>query len=365
MTRFDACYKPDILSQAWDRSVSPPRLIGTVSFHLLQEVKILRRAAEGGGGFSKAFTTKATLGLFDVQGEIDRISADGLEASRTVAVCSSTTLSNWAAGDTWFGRTDRHKASSARVEWTNGATDAVNFFDLNSSVKFTIPEFKPDEIEGAAWQTVPLGQIRCDSRMSAAPACVMSDHKPVWKLDNERYPAAAAYYWLLREKLASRPGSRKEKSPLRREADGPTATENRRRVCERGVAANLEPWSAHPDALGDSKGIQCDEFPFARTKESGGQFHTNGKPCVQLFAKPVNGKWMLNADGRYAALFGATWPQKCGRAAIPAIQKEAAGSGLGSSTWQTACWTTTDSTSSHLDMRDAAQLKSVPSRKGI
>ncbi|MEV0416528.1 hypothetical protein AB0I68_38820, partial [Streptomyces sp. NPDC050448] len=330
VTRFDACYKRDILVQAWYRNNGTSTLMGTVSFHLLQEIKIPRRAAEGGGGFSNGFNTKVTLELFDVQGTIDRISATGLETYCTVAVCNNSTFANWPEGDTWFGLTDRHKASaSAVIQWTNGATDAVNFFDLGASVNFIIPGYKPDDIEGAKWQTVPLGQIRCDSRLSTAPACVMSGHKPVWKLDDQRYPVAAAYYWLLREKLASHPGSRIEKSPLHREADGATAAENRRRVCDRGVAANLEPWSAHPDALGDSRGIQCDEFPFARTRESGGQIYTNGKPCVQLFAKLVNGKWMLNADGRYALPSGATWPQVCGRAAIPGIQNEAAGSDLG------------------------------------
>ncbi|MGA5036574.1 NucA/NucB deoxyribonuclease domain-containing protein [Streptomyces capoamus] len=43
----------------------------------------------------------------------------------------------------------------------------------------------------------------------------------------------------------------------------------------------------------------CDEFPFAATKESGGQFVKNGDECVRLYAqKSTDSKWRLYSDER-------------------------------------------------------------------
>ncbi|WP_406121314.1 hypothetical protein [Streptomyces sp. NBC_00989] len=146
-------------------------------------------------------------------------------------------------------------------------------------------------------------------------------------MNTAKYPAAAAYYWLLHEELPSHPGSEEYKTPLHRERDQTVREANRRKVCPNSFTPNTK---ATPEATTNSPdGRQCDEFPFAATKESGGQSITNGDECVQLYAKKSDsdGKWRLYPDDGYPP---PTWREVCGRASMSAAQNEAAGRGLSS-----------------------------------
>ncbi|MGW7820921.1 NucA/NucB deoxyribonuclease domain-containing protein [Streptomyces puniciscabiei] len=89
---------------------------------------------------------------------------------------------------------------------------------------------------------------------------------------------------------------------------------------------------ATPEATRNSpEGRQCDEFPFAATKESGGQFVASGDECVQLYAQKTasDGKWRPYPDDR-PNVPAPTWQEVCGRASLSAKQNEAAGRGLSS-----------------------------------
>ncbi|MFJ4903100.1 hypothetical protein ACIP7Z_35695, partial [Streptomyces sp. NPDC088727] len=82
-------------------------------------------------------------------------------------------------------------------------------------------------------------------------------------------------------------------------------------------------WSTNPLADGES----CDEYPFARSRESGGMTLPSGKLCVQMYAgKQTDGTWMLELDGNYPY---PSWNEPCGRAAVPVRQNTDAGGDLG------------------------------------
>lgn len=329
-TRFDACMKQDMEAQVWiDLGPGNGGLsyYGSAFFHVLQEIKFPMREAEGGTGFSNAWASQSTLQLFKMTGSVTTMTVTSLKTSCSIVACSAVAPPDleFREGATWTSPVDNHMVSSYTVmNWTNGATGTFNNFWLNTDVWFSIPN--GTTLKGGGWSTLALGDFRCDTRLTSSPACVVSSYKPTWELDDDAYPVAAAYYWLLREKLPSHPGSKKEKSPLRREADSVVTNENTQRMCKRGITAELQPFSLHLDAMGDSLGSDCDEFPFKSTKQSGGRTHINGKPCVQLFAAKEANKWRLFADGRYDP---PTWSEVCGRAAIPSMQNQAAGRDLG------------------------------------
>ncbi len=326
-TRFDGCLKRDVVVQVYADNGGtpgvPPVLVGTAFFHMVQEITIPSNDPKS-TGFANWFGDKVYLQLFGMQGELTTITANPLETQCNSAVCTITPGIAWQGGATWAGPLDGHWASFYNsVRWTNTAQGATDRFDLNEVVTFTIPAATLRS--AGTWSTTPMGSITCD-RVITTVGCVMSGYVPTWVADDQKYPAAAAYYWVLREKLASHPGSKSNKTPLHRESDRDVIEESRARVCDRGVKANLEPWTAHPKADGDADGIQCDEFPFASTEESGGRTLLNGKSCVQLYAKMVGGSWHLFSDGRYDPLpSSGTWPQICGRASMPGTQNMDAG----------------------------------------
>jgi hypothetical protein len=138
-------------------------------------------------------------------------------------------------------------------------------------------------------------------------------------LEREKYPAAAAYYWILEEKLASHPGSKKYGRPLHRLADDTTAKNNRKLMCTGSVAE----WNPNSNAIGTS----CDEYPFAKSQESGGMTLTSGKYCAQMYAaENPDGTYTIKLDENSAY---PTWNEICGRAAITSTQNTAAGGALG------------------------------------
>jgi hypothetical protein len=102
--------------------------------------------------------------------------------------------------------------------------------------------------------------------------CVFPNYTPTLQKNTKKYPAAAAYYWVRMEKLASHPGSEQHNKPLHRLADDTKAKENRDKVCMLAVAE----WNPHPNADGTS----CDEYPFTKSRESGGMTLSSGKSCA-------------------------------------------------------------------------------------
>lgn len=133
--------------------------------------------------------------------------------------------------------------------------------------------------ESNAWQ------VRCDKEIGATIGCIVPAFVPTLVVDYLKYPAGSDYIADAMAYIPSHPGRRNSDgsgNPLRREANDATATANRNRVCDRTFAIEDEFDGKFP--------LQCDEYPFARTKESGGGPPwvgiRSGKDCKQFRVVP-------------------------------------------------------------------------------
>ncbi|MFF1707330.1 Tat pathway signal protein [Streptomyces sp. NPDC058252] len=241
--------------------------------------------------------------------------------------CKVEYSSSWDGSTTWTGLPDHHWAAASKTTtWTKPDEGTEQTFDR----KFWL-DFKPSAATGSLKITQPtvtyFSQVRCDNSVyvNNSTGCVFEKHIPKFTLNTAKYPVAAAYYWLLREQLPSHPGSEKEKKPLHREIDDSVRRSNRNTICPTSWQTNSK---ATPEITKPgTSGVDCDEFPFAATKESGGRFVQNGEECVQLYAqKSTDGKWRLYYDERYS---DPTWKELCGRASMSAKQNQGLGGRLG------------------------------------
>ncbi|MET7622681.1 hypothetical protein [Streptomyces sp. NPDC005408] len=199
-------------------------------------------------------------------------------------------------------------------EWTGATLDKIN---LQWFMKVTSPS--ADNEPTAIWE-IPDFELRCDAQVGNSPGCVFWKITPTYTVDTAKYPTASAMYWLAQTKLKSRPGSRA--NPLHRLADVPTQDANRRRMCQ-NVSAKFDP---HPDTPPE---VQCDEFPFAASRESGGMIPgLTGDKCAQFygFKDAVSGRWILRDDDRVNP---PAWNESCARGSITKDHNEGAGRELG------------------------------------
>ncbi|MFD3780321.1 hypothetical protein [Streptomyces sp. NPDC058612] len=180
--------------------------------------------------------------------------------------------------------------------------------------------------------------IRCDleaKNTNSKPGCVFSRYIPTYVVPTAENPSAAAFYWILQQKLPSHPGSREHKKPLTYLADSVKAEYNRNKVvCKKSGEGKF---LKHPDS-GVTKpgGPSCDEYPFAATYQSGampvatgGGGLTLGTGCLQLYAKKPTGTegWTMKEDTRYAR--PNTWKEPCGRASLPGDENSGAANRIG------------------------------------
>ncbi|MGW0692802.1 hypothetical protein [Streptomyces sp. NPDC002738] len=123
----------------------------------------------------------------------------------------------------------------------------------------------------------------------------------------------------MRDKLDWRPGSKMHNSPLHREFDKNKAGANRAIACPTSgqYALDLHPL-ATPGQNKVNGQVQCDEYAFAASKESGGSQAgvTNDSQCLQAYTrKGADGKWRLYDDLR-AQNTAPTYSERCARASM-------------------------------------------------
>ncbi|MGX2996139.1 golvesin C-terminal-like domain-containing protein [Streptomyces sp. JNUCC 64] len=285
------------------------QLIGTAIFKVIQEVKLL-----------------PTKNHFTVSTEISMESMTGLPSTTLTSLeedCWPTTgctesVGPWTGSTTWTPG-DTHVASRVTTFTWNTVAGGQQTLDLSWKANWHTPV--PGIQTASNWSHQKF-DVRCDNQVAGNSGCVFSEYTPTMNLNHDAYPAAAAYYYVLMSKLASHPGSESHNSPLTRFASDAEAEENRKKMCTRAVAE----WKPHPNASGRS----CDEYPFAKSRQSGGMTLTSGKFCVQMYSELLpNGRYMLKLDNNYPV---PTWKEICGRAAVPASQNTAAGGTLGNFT---------------------------------
>ncbi|MGW1589157.1 golvesin C-terminal-like domain-containing protein [Streptomyces sp. NPDC002386] len=301
-TRTQGCMRGLLVLTA-SRDGAP---VGNATVKVIQEINLDPK--------SNQFTTWTEVSLVNMTGISSTTMTSYDEECWSTTACSES-YGTWSGGLTWTAG-DPHVATRTNTFSWNKVGGGEDRLDFTWQTSWSTPD--------AAVQAVPKWSnngfdVRCDNKVGGNTGCVFPKYTPTLQLNTKKYPAAASYYWVLMEKLASHPGSEKFDKPLHRLADETKAKENRDKMCMLAVAE----WNPNPAADGTS----CDEYPFAKSRESGGQTLSSGKYCVQMYAdKQTDGTWMLELDNNYPY---PSWNEICGRAAVPAKQNTDAGGDLG------------------------------------
>ncbi|MQY36938.1 hypothetical protein SRB17_49400 [Streptomyces sp. RB17] len=264
---------------------------------------------------SQQFTTWTEFSLPDLVGVPSATLDTYFEDCWAMSDCTASPPGPWSGSTTWT-QGDTHTASRTDTYSWNKVAGGEATLGLDWNTSWSAPG--ASATANNEWKDNAFS-IRCDNKVGGNTGCVFPKVAPTMYLERDKYPAAAAYYWILEEKLASHPGSKKYNKPLHRLADDAAAKDNRDKMCMLAVAE----WNPNPNAIGRS----CDEYPFAKSRESGGMTLASGKSCVQMYAvKNADGTYTLKLDENYAY---PTWNEICGRAAITTSQNTAAGGKLG------------------------------------
>ncbi|MFC1431414.1 Tat pathway signal protein [Streptacidiphilus sp. N1-3] len=278
------------------------KLVGTADFNIVQEVKLLNNAPE--------IDQYLWVEPVDISPTLGVVSFQWLTAEDCDDCTQSPKTSDGVM--TWAGPEDTHAASqTVQTIWNGTGQEEVN---LGWSLQGTISS-APGDVETADLGNTYGGlAIRCDdiTKGSSGAGCVFKNYTPTYTVNTDRYPAAGAYYWLMKTHNSHHYGSEANNSPLHYSPDG--QTENRAVVCPSSWTGRSET----PDA-------SCDEYAFATTQESGGapgSGVTSGDACAQFYAAPVNSTtWTLTDDDNYGI---PNWSEPCGRASIPLDQNTGA-----------------------------------------
>ncbi|WP_328641831.1 hypothetical protein [Streptomyces canus] len=322
LTRREGCHKLAVLV----RWTADGKTVGTATFLVREEFVVENK---------KEFRERLFMSPLSIDAALGTVSLDYWDAICTPD-CDESYVGTWDGVTAWAPLVDKHWVSATKkFTWTTPTTGTVQDFDRGTFLSF---KASSPEASGAVEAIKPewtfWDQVTCDAAVTVpnSTGCVFGKHIPTFETNTKRYPAAAAYYWVLREKLADHPGSKKYGKPMHRLMDKVQQDHNRDTICNK---TGVGKWTAHPDATPDTKGVQCDEFPFAATRESGGVPTpvVNGGICVQLYAeKQDDGTWRLFDDERYDP---PTWNEICGRASMPGKQNGDAGRGPGLSGFYT------------------------------
>lgn len=299
-TRFDACIKGTATLVLLVNKVPA----GTAVFNWNQTIQLLVNSSQ--------IVQKITLTPLSFQGEVAEAAPNVQFFCGTGCQMDGPTTTGvplWVPGD-------KHSVTiTARGNWKETPTPSSSTFGLNwifSGQINGIPTTSTDLFQ-------PQLQVRCDNMFAGKKAgCVFKNFTPVFSVNTKKFPAAAALYWVLMQKLVTHPGSQKYNKPLHRLEDPVAQQANRNILCKLAVAK----WVNHPSTPDSS----CDEYPFAASRESGGQTITSGTECAQLYATKVGTKWQLFDDERSQP---PTWNEVCGRGSIPIKQNTGAGGQLG------------------------------------
>ncbi|MGW7007884.1 golvesin C-terminal-like domain-containing protein [Streptomyces sp. NPDC054933] len=299
-TRTDACLKAiSPLMVIW---VVNDKVVGTASFAMKQEIKLYNNLPE--------FDQLLTLVPVNIDAALGAVTLRWNAA----AGCDDCTQSPqvWDGAMTWAGPNDTHTANGKfQTMWNGTNKESIT---LGWGITGQISAYPSATGEADLGNTLGDLDLRCDNTTKGATnaGCIFPKYTPTYTVNTNRYPAAGAYYWLMKEKNSNHLGSKAHNTPLHYLADG--QTDNRAIVCPSSWVGRSET----PEA-------SCDEYAFATTHESGGVPNsgiTSGDQCAQFYAKPLdNTTWTLLDDDRFDL---PNWSEKCGRASIPLAQNTGA-----------------------------------------
>lgn len=250
---------------------------------------------------------------------------------------------DWTATPHWFPG-DKHSATlTTKYTWDDSVADKQYRFKPDVKIEGTVHSPGVGQRVDYQWskgyweENPDLDEIRCDTFTTQydGTGCVFVNWAPSYVFNAKSYPQAAAHAWLVQEKLKNQPG--RYDKPLYYMGDAAQNKKNRARMCPTGWAAE----NGDPSALDDANDeLNCDEFAFASSYNSGGMKKSegglneavpagsttgtpNGKACLQTFAKKQGTKIHL-----YNVDFGGGWDnvphfnEVCGRSAISGVHNQ-------------------------------------------
>lgn len=229
----------------------------------------------------------------------------------------------------WEGKAPMTVGSSRDGTWLREWTE--NSGHRNLELVYTLKVSLSNGVETgsneATWgyNTLDEWKVRCDNEVGALAGCVVPAYTPTLVV-NPKYSEARQFIGMVQASMATHPGWEGHGEPLHREASKAVSDKNRAVICDSTFTAN--PSTPKP--------AQCDEFPFAKSKESGRQAGvTSGKECQQYYvlADIIDGKeylslgWPGSNQGKMPSASA-----KCARASMPKAQNEGVGGDLGRKT---------------------------------
>ncbi|MET9142148.1 hypothetical protein [Streptomyces parvulus] len=161
--------------------------------------------------------------------------------------------------------------------------------------------------------------VRCDAMITKLLGCVVPSYIPTFVVD-PKYNEARQFIGMAQASMNLHPGWEGKGKPLHRESVEAEVNKNRAVVCDKTFKAHA-----------DTPTPQCDEFPFARTKESGRRLSViSGAECqmYNVIKSVVTGRLSVTWPG----LNQGRMPDpnaKCARASMPKAQNEGVGGDLG------------------------------------
>lgn len=297
---------------------------------------------DGTDSFSEYVTVKPYEPVSEDFGQIDM----GIIGHECGEGCTPTEPdpSGWEGEPSWAPG-DQHPAwVKTFYNWDAGTSDQEYLFQpdvtlgmsLQDSSGWWSPSLNEYVWSVDSWnQAEDLDQVRCDTKGSGSTVngCVFLNAAPTYPFNAANYPQAAAHAWLIQTMAPNQPGSQSAGKPLYYMGDNAQNARNRSRICgETGWAANNGDASALDDAEDE---LNCDEFSFASSYNSGGMAASegglneavpadsttgtpNGRACTQTFAKEHEDRIHLyNIDGLVP-----DFTEVCGRSAMSGNQNQ-------------------------------------------
>ncbi|GLZ78103.1 hypothetical protein Afil01_29100 [Actinorhabdospora filicis] len=331
-SRYESCLKYSTPFRAIVVRIPSGQQVGTASWAFEQRIRTYRL-----DGYVTQSLRVVPVQIDSSVGEITLNFAPKCTGACTAAVPQQWGSFTWTSGDF-------HPAEMIQSwNWTGRNVDGARDL-LNLTQKMSFVSSIAGTVSTEADYDDAMTQVRCDRQYSRTEGCVFHKYTPTFTVDANAYPAGA--YFIDAAQMAmggqgTRSGRDGLPHPLHREADESTQDANRRKICQNASAGfrTSEDTLAATLAQDPTDKVECDEYPFAGTEESGtginGKKAATGLECDQFHAYAAvrfPGKWSLGLDWDS---YADPWPRPgpgpeapCGRASMPKSQNGGVGRAL-------------------------------------